>query len=310
MNILVTGGAGFIGSHLVDKLLGQGHFVVCIDNLCLGKTENIEHNFSNSNFVFKEFNVNETEKTEEVFSTYNFSRVYHLTANSDIQKGGKDPNIDFNDTFLTTYNILNLMQKYSVDELFFASTSAVYGDKKELLTENIGELSPVSYYGAGKLASEAFISAFSSMNDMKVIILRFPNVVGERLTHGVIYDFIKKLQNNPNELEILGDGKQEKPYVYVEDLINAILFFDYNIGINIYNAGVETATTVRKIADIVCREMQLENVKYKFTGGSVGWKGDVPKFQYDLTKIHNDGWTAKYTSDEAVRLAARATVSR
>jgi UDP-glucose 4-epimerase len=243
-----------------------------------------------------------------VFASRKFARVYHLAANSDIQKSGKDPSIDIHDTLETTISVLNAMHKHNVKELLFASTSAVYGDKREALQETTGDLRPISYYGGAKLASEAMISAFSAMNDMKVNIIRFPNVVGPRLTHGAVYDFIKKLRKNPKELEILGDGNQEKPYIYVSDLIEAMLFLPFKTGMNIYNAGVESATTVRKIADIVCGEMGLKNVEYKFTGGSVGWPGDVPKFQYDLSKIHAAGWKAKHASDEAIRLAARAVL--
>ena len=146
------------------------------------------------------------------------------------------------------------------------------------------------------------------MNSLSANIIRFPNVVGPRLTHGVVFDFIAKLKRNPYELEILGDGNQEKPYLYVADLIDAMLSMQYNIGLELFNAGVETSTTVKQIADIVCEEMGLKNVEYKYTNGTVGWHGDVPKFQYDLSKIHAFGWKAKHTSDEAVRLAVKASI--
>ena len=174
-----------------------------------------------------------------------------------------------------------------------------------MLKEDVGNLKPISYYGGAKYASENFISSYSFMNDFNTMIFRFPNVIGPNLTHGVIYDFVRKLQNNPNELEILGDGTQTKPYVYVLDLVDAIvkMTLDTEIkkGVEIYNVGVETATSVTRIADIVCEVLGYKDVKYNYTGGNVGWKGDVPKFQYDLTKIHSTGWTASHTSDEAVR---------
>ena len=145
------------------------------------------------------------------------------------------------------------------------------------------------------------------MNDLNTMIFRFPNVIGPNLTHGVIYDFAKKLANNPHELEILGDGTQTKPYVYVLDLVDAIMLMTKDIkpGVEIYNVGVETATSVTTIADIVCEELGLENVEYHYTGGNIGWKGDVPRFAYDLTKIHEAGWVASHTSDEAVRETVR-----
>ena len=235
--------------------------------------------------------------------------VYHLAANSDIQKGGKNPSVDYNDTFMTTYSVLEYMRRTGIKKLFFASTSAIYGEKTELLTEVAGDLHPISYYGGAKYASEGFISSYSYMNDFSTVIFRFPNVIGPNLTHGVIFDFVKKFHNNPNELEILGDGTQTKPYLYVLDLVDAIVAFtqekEMQKGIEIYNAGVESATSVTRIADIVCEELGYENVDYKYTGGNVGWKGDVPKFQYDLTKIHNAGWTAHHTSDESVRETAK-----
>lgn len=305
MNILISGGAGFVGSHLTDALLEAGHFVVCADNLILGSKNMIAHHFDNNNFRFYEIDVCDKARLDEVFSIHSFDRVYHLAANSDIQKSGIDPSIDIKDTLETSLALLQIMQKHNVQEMLFASTSAVYGEKEGLLKEDAGDLQPVSYYGGAKLASEAMISAFTAMNNMSVNIIRFPNVVGPRLTHGVVYDFVHKLRNNPKELEILGDGNQEKPYVYVTDLIESMLSREYLPGINIFNVGVETATKVRHIADIVCEEMGLSDVKYRFTGGNVGWKGDVAKFKYDLTKIHGMGWTAKHTSDEAVRLAVR-----
>jgi UDP-glucose 4-epimerase len=308
VKILLTGGAGFIGSHLTDALLERGDNAVCVDNLRLGSKDRIKQCLDNPNFEFYELDICDTARLDEIFAKHKFDRVYHLAANSDIQKGGQDPSIDYHNTFLTTASILDAMRKFEVKELLFSSTSAVYGDKRELLREDAGDLRPVSYYGAAKLASEAFISAYAAMNGMAVNIIRFPNVVGEKLTHGAIYDFVKKLKDNPKELEILGDGKQDKPYVYVADLIEAMLAMKYAPGVEIFNAGVETSTTVRRIADIVCEEIGLSDVEYKFTGGSVGWLGDVSKFRYDLSKIHAFGWRAKHTSDDAVRLAARCSI--
>ncbi|MCL2153222.1 MAG: NAD-dependent epimerase/dehydratase family protein [Oscillospiraceae bacterium] len=308
MNVLVAGGAGFIGSHLTDALLDANNFVVCVDNLCLGSVDMIRHNLKNPNYIFYELDMCEDTKLDELFKKHSFERVYHLAANSDIQKGGGDPGIDFHDTFLTTVSLLNAMRRHNINELLFASTSAVYGDKPGLLKEDAGDLRPVSYYGASKLAAEAFISAYAAMNGMRTNIIRFPNVVGPRLTHGVIFDFIAKLRNNPDELEILGDGNQEKPYIFVSDLIEAMLMMSYKECVDIFNVGVKTSTTVKRIADIVCEEMGLGRVKYRFTGGTSGWLGDVPKFQYDLSKIHANGWMAKHASDEAVRLAARSAI--
>ena len=195
------------------------------------------------------------------------------------------------------------MRLHNVKKMFFASTSAVYGNKDTLLNENTASLAPISYYGGAKLGSEGLISAYAYMNDMDILIFRFPNVIGPRLTHGVIFDFIKRLKKDSNKLLILGDGIQTKPYLYVFDLIEAIMKFkNIGKGVTLYNVGVDTATSVTRIAEIVCQKMGLSNVSFEYTGGKGGWKGDVPKFQYDLNKIHTAGWTAKHTSDEAVAL--------
>ena len=176
-----------------------------------------------------------------------------------------------------------------------------------MLDEYTPNLSPVSYYGAAKLGSEALISAFSYMNDIQSLVFRFPNVIGPRLTHGVIFDFIHKLECDSKHLEILGNGLQTKPYIYVADLIDAILRFQEteHQGITLYNVGVEGETSVTKIADIICEEMGVTSVQYDYTGGEGGWKGDVPRFQYCLDKIHSAGWSAAYTSEEAVRKTVR-----
>ena len=304
MNILVAGGAGFIGSHLIDSLLESGHSVICADKLVMGDN-NITHLKTNPDFKFYKTDLADRQNTDRLFSENKIDAVFHLAANSDIQKGGKEPDIDFNDTFLTTRSLLESMRKADVKKLFFASTSAVYGEMPDIkLKETTGGLMPVSYYGGAKFASEAIISSYVSMCDMAVVIFRFPNVIGPRLTHGVVFDFIKKLKNNPNELTILGDGTQCKPYIYVHDLVDAIvkLTREFKAGEQVYNLSVNSeGTTVTKIAEIVVEEMGLKDVKFNYTGGDRGWKGDVPRFSYDISKILSTGWEPKFTSDQAVR---------
>lgn len=307
MKVLVAGGAGFIGSNLIEALLKEGHQVVCVDNLSLGNTDNLKKALEHSEFIFLEGDICDKEFLSSVFEKEKIEYVFHMAANSDIQASAKSPDVEYRNTYTTTFMLLSCMREYEVKRFFFASTSAVYGDKPEiLLDENTPNLQPVSYYGAAKLGSEALISAFSYMNDFKSLIFRFPNVIGPHLTHGVIFDFIKKLEKDSGNLEILGDGNQTKPYIYIDDLIKAILQFmndieDAEENVTLYNIGVDTATSVRRIADILCEEMGLTNVEYHFTGGAGGWKGDVPKFNYCLDKVHQAGWSATWESDEAVR---------
>lgn len=312
MHVLVAGGAGFIGSHLIDSLLSQGHYVVCADKLIMGR-QNIAHLTNNPYFKFYDCELAAQTLVDHIFADNKIDAVYHLAANSDIQKGGKEPAIDFNDTFLTTRTLLEGMRKANVKNLFFASTSAVYGEMPDIeLKETTGGLMPVSYYGGAKLASEAVISSYVSMCDMNAVIFRFPNVIGPRLTHGVIYDFIKKLKKNSRELEILGDGTQCKPYIYVMDLVEAIvqLTKEFYPGEMVYNISVNSeGTTVTKIAEIVVEELGLHNVRFVYTGGDRGWKGDVPRFKYNISKVLATGWMPKHTSDEAVRQTVKDTVT-
>lgn len=311
MNILVTGGAGFIGSHLNDALIDRGHIVTVVDNLVLGKMVNISHLLSNPNFHFFEEDLNDFSSLRNIFQLGHFDMVYHLAANSDIQKGVKDPLIDYKLTFNTTFNILQLMKEFEVKKLFFASTSAIYGETNDVYSEDYGPLRPVSNYGAGKLASEAFISAFSSTYNIQTWITRFPNVVGERFTHGVIYDFICKLQKNPNVLGVLGNGEQCKPYMYVKDLVDGILFVVDHAAepYNVYMLGSDTRTKVKEIAAMVIEEMGL-NASIEYAGGDRGWVGDVPEFRYDLSKVNRLGWMAPRSSNDSVRLAIQKALGK
>lgn len=315
MKTMVVGGAGFIGSHLCDALLADGHEVICVDNFSLGTKENIGHLQGEEKFTLCEADAADKEELDGIFEKTQPEIVYHLAANSDIQASAVNPDVEYRNTYTTTYNVLYCMRKCGAKRLFFASTSAVYGDKRDvLLDENTPNLSPISYYGAAKLGSEALISAFTYMNDMRSLVFRFPNVIGPRLTHGVIFDFIKKLQKDCSQLEILGDGRQTKPYIYVTDLVNAIVRFTASdgekvTGVELYNLGVDGETSVTHIADILCEEMGLQAVQYHYTGGEGGWKGDVPRFRYCIDKIHSAGWRAEYTSDEAVRKTVREVLN-
>ena len=310
MKALVAGGAGFIGSHLIDALLAEGNDVVCIDNFFIGTKDNIKHLENNTHFKFYEQDITDLDAVLKIFKNEKVDYVFHLAANSDIQASAKNPMIEYKNTYSTTFTLLECMRICGVKKLFFASTSAVYGEQMGAeVSEEAAALKPISYYGGAKLGSEGIISAFAYMNDLSVLIFRFPNVIGPRLTHGVIYDFVKRLKADPSHLKILGDGKQSKPYIYVLDLVDAIMRFkDVPAGVSLYNVGVETQSSVTRIAEIVCEKMGLSNIPFQYTGGRGGWKGDVPVFAYNLDKIHKMGWTATMTSDEAVAKTVEAVL--
>ena len=304
-NILVTGGAGFIGSHLADALLLRGYTVTVLDNLSLGRRENLQQALQNQAFRFVEGDILHEETLYGLFREQHFDMVFHLAANSDIARSHADPSIDLNLTFMTTFRVLEAMRLFGVKDLLFASTSAIYGQTGGVeVSEDFGPLFPASHYGAGKLASEGFIASYVENYGLRAFITRFPNVCGGRATHGVLHDFIDKLHNTPEELEVLGDGKQAKPYLHVRDLVDALLFVCDHApdALNFYNLGVEGQTTVTDIAHMVIEAMGL-HAHIRYTGGDRGWVGDVPRFAYNLNKIHRLGWKASMSSDQAVQAA-------
>lgn len=311
---LVTGAAGFIGSHLVDKLLAQGYRVLGVDNMVLGKRANIDAALKSPNFIFQELDINNLNAAREFLKAQKgapIETVWHLAANSDIQAGGANPDIDLERTFLTTYNTLKLMQEFQIPKIVFASTSAIYGELAGALTELSGPLHPISNYGAMKLASEGIITAALERFLKQAWIYRFPNVVGSRATHGAIYDFLKKLKKNPAELEVLGDGSQEKPYLHVGELVDAMTFLFQNQQkkLNVFNISPEnSASTVRFMAEAAVR-FAAPGAKIRYTGGSKGWVGDVSKFQYSIEKLKAAGWKPRLTSNETVELAIKENLA-
>jgi UDP-glucose 4-epimerase len=303
MHAVVTGGAGFIGSHLVDALLAQNHSVTVFDNLSSGNIDFIQDHFNNKRFKFIEADLIDQQEISNAVK--NHDTIFHIAANPDVRRGAEQPDIAKTD-ILATYNLLEAMRIHNVNQIVFSSSSTIYGETPPIpLNENYGPLFPISVYGAAKLAAEGLISSFCHTFDMQGWIFRFANVVGKRGTHGVIVDFINKLRRNPNELEILGDGKQKKPYLYVKDCVDGILF-GYEHGdapLNYFNLGCATATEVTRIGEIVVEELDLSDVHFNYTGGKRGWKGDVPQFQFDIQKIKKLGWEPQYESDDVVRKA-------
>ena len=243
---------------------------------------------------------------DALFAAQGFDEVFHLAANSDIAAGNADPDLDLKLNQLTTTNVLAAMKAHGVARLFFASTSAVFGEQEKALAENDGPLQPISFYGASKLAAEAYISTYAHTLGLRAVILRFPNVVGERATHGALFDFIQKLKRDPAQLAVLGDGHQTKPYLYVADLMDAIeLAWARAEGpLTVFHAAGEGATSVRRIAETVIALFGTPDTRIVYSGGDRGWPGDVPRFSYNTARLRGLGWSPKYDSDAAIRLTA------
>ncbi len=306
MKYFVTGGAGFIGSHLVDELVKRGEVSV-YDNLSSGRREFIQHHLDKPDFVFVQADLLDLTRLSGEMTGHDL--VFHLAANPDARLGIADTSLDLKQETVATYNVLEAMRRNGVDKIVFSSSGTIYGETPIVpLPEDYGPVLPISLYGAGKLAGEALITAFCHTFDMHCWIYRFANIVGSRGTHGVIFDFIHKLKKNTEQLEVLGDGTQEKPYLSVEDCVAGMLFGYENSAdrVNFFNLGCESTTKVSSIAKMVVQEMGLENVKYRFAGGDRGWPGDVPQVRLNVTKMQKLGWSPKHDSDQAVRRAIRS----
>ena len=314
MRILVTGGAGCIGSELVKELL-KNHKVTVLDNLSSGKNEHIQEFTANNNFELVEGDVLDKNVLDSAMK--NKDMVFHLAANPDIKFiPGERTDKDLQQNTIATYNVLDTMQKNNVKKIAFSSSSVVYGKAAVMPTpEDYGPLKPTSLYGASKVACEGLISAYCHMFDMQGWIFRFANIVGDKSRkkgRTVISDFIFKLRENSKELEILGDGKQSKSYMLVDDCVAGMLFAieHANDTVNIFNLSTTDSITVDKISEIVIKEMELHEVKIKYTGSAGGWPGDITNFLLDVSKLKKLGWATKYSSQEAVRMAARRMLGK
>ncbi len=310
-HVLITGGAGFIGSHLVDRFLDAGHRVTAIDSLERGSPKHLTRAERYPQFRFYEADLNDVATMLQILQTAvtlsPIDCVWHMAANSDIGAGVADPTVDLNNTFLTTFQTLALMRRFQIPRVAFASSSAVYGNRSGILAEDSGPMLPISNYGAMKLASEASISAAVEDFVEQAWIFRFPNVIGSRATHGVIYDLLGKLRDDPPDLEVLGDGTQQKPYLHVSELIDSMWFIFQHAKeqLNVFNIGAaDDGATVSYIAEAVLRRAAPEK-KIRYTGGNRGWVGDVPRFQYSIDKLTKLGWKPKLHSKEAVDQAVR-----
>ncbi len=307
MKYFITGGAGFIGSNMVERLIKEpGNEITVFDNFSSGLMSYIEQHIRKKEFTLIEGDLLDLDFLKESIKGHDF--VFHFAANADIAKSMIETDLDLKLTVLTTYNLVEAMRTNDVKNIAFSSGSGVYGDVGLTETpEDFGPLLPISMYGASKLGAEGIIAAFCHMFDITAYIYRFANVVGKKQTHGVGYDFIRKLSKNPEKLDILGDGSQSKSYIYIDDVLDAMLFVIKNstARTSLYNIATGDYITVKEIGEIVIDEMKLENVKFVYSGGDRGWKGDVPVVRFDLTKIHNLGWKSKYNSKEAIRTSIR-----
>ena len=311
-SIVITGGAGFIGSHLADAL-ASGNDVAVFDNFSSGKMEYLAKQKDNPHFRVVQGDLLDRECL--MGAVEGADVVFHLAANPYVKLGAENTSVHLDQNILATHNLLEAMRIKGVKRIAFTSTSTIYGEATLVPTpENYGPLKPISLYGASKLACEALISSYCHTFDMRSWIYRFANIVGERGTHGVLVDFIRKLQSNPKEMEILGSGKQRKSYLEVKDCVGAMIYCVENSSeqVNIFNVGSRDAIDVTEIAEIVAESMGLSGVKYRYTGGldGRGWKGDVKTMLLSIESLEKLGWSPSFISRESIRSAVRSLLSK
>ena len=301
---LVTGGAGFIGSHLVDRLVSEGWSVRIVDNFSSGRMENVEHHRGNRRVEILRGDLKSPKEAEEAVRGVDV--VFHYAANPEVRLSTTNPDIHFNENVVATFNLLEAMRKSDVEQLVFASSSSVYGEPESIPVSEDAPIKPVSVYGASKAACEVLIHAYTNLYGLKAVVLRYANVVGPRLRHGVIHDFIVKLRKNSRQLEILGDGAQKRSYIYIDDAVEATLIaYNTTAGkrFEVFNIGVEDYITVKEVADIVVGTLRLRDVEYvyKSVWHGVGWRGDVKDIALSIDKIKSLGFKPRRNSTEDIR---------
>lgn len=305
---LVTGGAGFIGSHLADALVLQGDEVVVVDSLVTGSLANLSAHQDSGRLRFIQADLL-GDGWQDALS--GVDRVWHLAADPDVRQSAANTEGQVTSHVIATRRLLDGMREAGVREIAFTSTSTVYGEAAVIPTpETYSPLEPISVYGGCKLAAEALISAYSHSFGIRSWVFRFANIIGPRGSHGVILDFVRKLKATPGSLEILGDGNQTKSYLDVRECVRAMLFATKRTHspVNTINIGSEDWITVRRIAEIVVEEMGISPVSFVFTGGRQGWVGDVPLMQLSIDRLKSLGWDPRMGSEESVRAAARTTI--
>jgi len=302
MKVLVTGGAGFIGSHIVDRLVIDGYRVRVVDNLSSGRLENLKHWLDSKSVELLVGDLREPEVALRAVDGVNV--VFHFAANPEVRLSTTDPEVHFTNNIVATFNVLEAMRRKGVEEIVFASSSSVYGEPETIPVGEDAPLKPISVYGASKAACENMIHPYTKLYGVKAVVLRYANIVGSRLRHGVIWDFINKLLADRRRLEILGDGKQVRSYMHVEDAVEATMIaWRKNKGdFELYNVASEDWITVDEVADTVVEVMGLKDVEkvYKPVLHGVGWPGDVKRIALKIDKIKTLGFNPKMKSREAI----------
>lgn len=316
MRVLVTGGAGFIGSYVVEELTRRGFHIRVIDNLSSGNYEYIRNVVEKGYAEFYKADLKNFD--DKLLSLFNgVDIIYHLAANPEVKSSVIEPRTHFNENVLATFNVLEACRLSGVKLLVFTSSSTVYGDVKLIPTpEDYTPLEPISIYGASKLASENLIITYSKLYGIKGLILRLANIVGPRQTHGVLVDFIRKLRRDGRRLEVLGDGKQKKSYLYITDFLEALnittdYLLDSDSSYEIFNVGNEDWIEVDEIAREVINELGLKHVELhhlKVTSDGRGWVGDVKFMLLDISKISKLGWRPRLSSRDAVKLTVNGLI--
>ena len=309
---VITGGAGFIGSYIAEKLVENGTDTKVIDNLVTGKKENLSKCFDQDNFSFLEYDLGNLDGIEDHLGDADI--LFHFAADPEVRTGYSKPEDSFEQNIVNTFNLLQKIKQSKIKKIVFASSSSVYGDAKIIPTnEEYGPLSPISHYGASKLACEAMVSSFCHNYNIEGVILRPANVIGLRGRHGLIWDLVHKLKINQDELELLGDGKQTKSFIHISDAIDGIFFSLNNLQdkVEVFNLGSEDSVEIMDVAKIVCKNMGLNEIKINLTGGvddGRGWKGDIRIAHLDITKLKNLGWIPKLSSINAADITSHEII--
>lgn len=307
MNILVTGGAGFIGSHLTEYLLSLGHRVTVFDDLSTGRTENLSAVIKHPNLVFVKGDICKAESITPVLEGQEL--VFHMCDNSDIRFAAEHPQTYLDQNIYGLFHLMQAMRQHNVKKLIFPSSTTVLGDAKTIpAPETYGPLVPMNIYGGAKMACEGLISAWAHTFDIQAWIFRFVGIIGGRMDHGVVFDFVKKLNTNPESLEILGDGSQKRSFIIVNDCVEA-MWKSFNElkdeQARVIHIGNVDQISINEVAKIITTELGFNKVQFSYSGGKVGWKGDAASNFIGTETLDKLSWKPKLTSAAAVAEAAK-----